>query len=285
MRAAARLLILLPLLMLAACGGGGRRLHTYSDNGPGPAGDPWGPFITDASNRFSIPPRWIRAVMRQESGGHQYIDGERTTSSSGAAGLMQILPSTYRSLSKRYDLGSDPYDPHDNIMAGTALIRELYDRYGSPDFLAAYTVGTRRMDEFVNDGRDLPDSTISYVASAAPQLGNDPPMRGKLASYGAVQASGVISEAYAAPAMDGGMWAVQVGAYPGADEARTANENARRIAADALGGGRELVMVVDHGGGQLYRARIAGLSQIAASKACDRLKENGAQCWAVPPGG
>ncbi len=27
---------------------------------------------------------------------------------------------------------NDPYDPHDNIIAGTAYIRELYDRYGSP---------------------------------------------------------------------------------------------------------------------------------------------------------
>ena len=36
---------------------------------PGPPGDPWGPWIRDASRRFDVPERWIREVMRQESGG------------------------------------------------------------------------------------------------------------------------------------------------------------------------------------------------------------------------
>jgi len=31
-----------------------------------------------------------------------------------------------------YGLGADPYDPRDNILAGAAYIRELYDRYGAP---------------------------------------------------------------------------------------------------------------------------------------------------------
>ena len=47
-------------------------------------------------------------------------------------GLMQVMPRTYDMLRQRYGLGGDPYEPHDNIMAGTAYIREMYDRYGSP---------------------------------------------------------------------------------------------------------------------------------------------------------
>jgi hypothetical protein len=55
-------------------------------------------------------------------------------------GLMQIMPVTWTELRSRYRLGVDPYDPHDNISAGTVYIRELHDRYGAPGFLAAYSV-------------------------------------------------------------------------------------------------------------------------------------------------
>ena len=37
-------------------------------------------------------------------------------------GLMQIMPATWAELRERYDLGNDPYDPHDNILAGTAYL-------------------------------------------------------------------------------------------------------------------------------------------------------------------
>ena len=47
-------------------------------------------------------------------------------------------------LRARHDLGADPYNPHDNILAGAAYIRELHDRYGSPGFLADYNAGPRR---------------------------------------------------------------------------------------------------------------------------------------------
>src|SRR5689334_15918523 len=36
---------------------------------PGPPSDPWGPWVHEASRRFDVPERWIREVMRQESGG------------------------------------------------------------------------------------------------------------------------------------------------------------------------------------------------------------------------
>ena len=79
-------------LALAACGGGGRLAsqtsygHVYT--APGPPSDPWGPYIRQASNRFTVPQTWIRAVIRQESGGHEYLNGRPTTSDAGAMGLM-----------------------------------------------------------------------------------------------------------------------------------------------------------------------------------------------------
>ena len=56
-------------------------------------------------------------------------------------GLMQILPETWTELRVRYGFGADPYDPRDNILAGTAYLRQLIDRYGWPDAAAAYHAG------------------------------------------------------------------------------------------------------------------------------------------------
>src|ERR1700749_723369 len=56
-------------------------------------------------------------------------------------------------------------------MVGTAYIREMYDRYGAPGFLAAYNAGPDRLDAYLTDGSPLPDETVNYVASVAPPLG------------------------------------------------------------------------------------------------------------------
>ncbi len=186
MRALRHTCLLLPLA-LAACGGGGSpRLsyrppagRTYAQ--PGPARDPWGPYIREASSRYNVPEAWIRAVMRQESGGHEYRNGAPIISSAGAMGLMQLMPGTYAELEAQYGLGPDPYDPHDNIMAGTAYISELYAKYGSPAFLAAYNAGPRRLENYLATGNSLPNETVEYLASVAPRLGGR--MTGPLAAY------------------------------------------------------------------------------------------------------
>ena len=104
--------------------------------------------IAEASRRFGIPERWIRAVMRVESGGRV-----RAVSPKGAIGLMQIMPETWAGLRQRYRLGRDPYDPHDNILAGAAYLREMHDRYGTAGFLAAYNAGPGRYAEYLATGR------------------------------------------------------------------------------------------------------------------------------------
>jgi hypothetical protein len=122
--------------------------------------------------------------MHQESGGHEYIHGQPTTSDAGAMGLMQVMPATYAELAARYGLGNDPYEPHDNIMAGTGYIRELYDKYGSPAFLAAYNAGPHRLDAYLAGNGNLPNETVNYLASTAPNLGREIAMTGPLASFG-----------------------------------------------------------------------------------------------------
>ena len=150
---------------------------------PGSSDDPWGPYIHEAAYRFQVPERWVREVMQQESGGRLYdANGYLTTSTVGAMGLMQVMPQTYDMLRDRYGLGGDPYEPHSNILAGTAYIREMYDRYGAPGFLAAYDAGPDRVDAYLSGGNPLPDETISYLASVAPRLGSDIAMTGPLAA-------------------------------------------------------------------------------------------------------
>jgi hypothetical protein len=184
------------LALLAACAGQGS--HTSSSQQaaryaahargnytpPGPPGDPWGPYIREASKRYDVPDVWIRAVMRVESGGREYQNGQLITSSAGAMGLMQVMPETYSELRDRHTLGDDPFDPHDNIMAGTAYLREMYDIYGSPGFLAAYNAGPRRLDDYLSNNRALPDETRRYVSMIGPNIvGVYPNTRSPAESY------------------------------------------------------------------------------------------------------
>ena len=127
--------------------------------------DPFAAFFTEASKRFGVPEQWIRAVMHVESRGNF-----RARSQKGAMGLMQIMPKTWAELRARYGLGANPFDPHDNIAAGTAYIRELQDRYGTPGFLAAYNAGPGRYERHLATGRPLPDETQVYVATLAPMI-------------------------------------------------------------------------------------------------------------------
>lgn len=129
--------------------------------------DPYGAYIAEASQRFGIPTAWIRAVMRTESAGNP-----RAVSSAGAMGLMQIMPRTWDELRADLTLGDDPFVPRNNILAGTAYLRQMYDRYGSPGFLAAYNAGPGRYDEHLA-GRPLPVETQVYVTALAPFVRDD----------------------------------------------------------------------------------------------------------------
>ncbi len=127
---------------------------------------PFATFVAEAAQRFGIPAAWIRAVMRAESFGNVHA-----ISPKGAIGLMQIMPETWAGLRQRYGLGADPYDAHDNIVAGAAYLRELHDRYGIPGFLAAYNAGPARWEDHLATGRPLPAETRAYLARLVPIVG------------------------------------------------------------------------------------------------------------------
>lgn len=130
--------------------------------------DQWQTYVADAARQFGIPNAWIRGVMQAESGGHAVLHGKQITSAKGAMGLMQVMPGTYRVLRQQYGLGSDAYDPRDNIFAGAAYLRQMYERYGYPSLFAAYNAGPRRLDDFLLHGQSLPRETLNYVASIVP---------------------------------------------------------------------------------------------------------------------
>lgn len=121
--------------------------------------------VTEASQRFGIPEHWIYAVVRTESAGRI-----GAVSSKGAQGLMQLMPTTWARQRARLGLGADPFDPRDNIMAGTSYLREMYDSYGASGFLAAYNAGPGRYEQWRDGGRPLPAETRAYVAKIAPML-------------------------------------------------------------------------------------------------------------------
>ena len=185
MRCLRAALLLLPAVLLAACGSQGRYPSgaSYGEFGPSTIGnvphryypppgspeDPWGPYIREAAARYSVPEQWVRAVMQQESGGE-----EQAVSPVGAMGLMQVMPDTYAGLRGRYGLGKDPFEPHNNILAGTA---------------------------------SLPDETVNYLAAITPNLGNAVPMSGPLAVYASARPNrGIVAGATAACSRDVQGW-------------------------------------------------------------------------------
>ncbi|MDH5835342.1 lytic transglycosylase domain-containing protein [Luteimonas kalidii] len=133
----------------------------------------WQPHIAEASRRYAVPEAWIRAVMRAESAGCTQLDGRPITSHAGAMGLMQIMPATWADLRRRHGLGDDPHDPRENILAGTAYLRELADRFGVPGAFAAYHAGPGRYAAHLQRGASLPAETRRYLAQVSAAAGID----------------------------------------------------------------------------------------------------------------
>lgn len=129
--------------------------------------DRWAGHIAEASSRFGIPAGWIRRVMRAESGGRTMLDGHPIVSRAGAMGLMQLMPGTWRDMRAMLGPGLDPPNPRDNILAGAAYLRLMYDRFGYPGLFAAYNAGPARYSAYLSSGHTLPAETRAYVARVA----------------------------------------------------------------------------------------------------------------------
>jgi soluble lytic murein transglycosylase-like protein len=124
------------------------------------------PVIERVSALQGLSPELVRAVIAQESGFRPCA-----VSPKGAIGLMQLMPATIEDLEVR-----DPFDPGQNIGAGTRLLRRLLDRYGGDLALAlaAYNAGPARVD----DANGIPpiSETTQYVSDLLKKLNQRAPL-------------------------------------------------------------------------------------------------------------
>jgi soluble lytic murein transglycosylase-like protein len=126
-----------------------------------PAGE-LNPIIEEAAQKTGVDVRLVRAVIEQESAGRPCALSAR-----GAQGLMQLMPAT----AEEYDV-DDPFDPKQNVEAGTKLLRSLLERYRNDPSLAlgAYNAGAGRVDQ-AGGIPPIPE-TVDYVSAILEKLGS-----------------------------------------------------------------------------------------------------------------
>lgn len=120
-------------------------------------------LLAAGARHSRLPRQLLQAVMEKESAFKPCA-----VSPVGAMGLMQLMPATADGLGV-----SDPFDPLQNVLAGSRFLRSLLDRYGGDLSLAlgAYNAGPGRVDRL----RRVPEipETQRYVSDIMSRVAGD----------------------------------------------------------------------------------------------------------------
>lgn len=110
-------------------------------------------LLSEAGRKYGVDPRLLKAIMKQESGGDPYA-----ISRSDARGLMQIIPSNFKSTGI-----TDWTDPRQNIFAGAQIMAENIRNAGGniPLALRYYNGGYDRR-RWGRENEAYPGTVLGY---------------------------------------------------------------------------------------------------------------------------
>src|SRR5712691_2719187 len=130
----------------------------------------YAPIVRGHARNYDLDPALLAAVIYQESKFRADV-----RSSSGAIGLMQLLPDTAKGIAvhtggTRFRV-SDLYDPEINVRYGAWYLRHLLQKYGDEETaLAAYNAGQRNVDEWLRDGGGIRFAETRHYVSRVEEL-------------------------------------------------------------------------------------------------------------------
>jgi soluble lytic murein transglycosylase-like protein len=119
------------------------------------------PLVKASAAQHEIDPHLVNAIIWHESKFHPKVTGP-----GGAAGLMQLMPSTSRALARQLGRPHRPYDVKFNVEVGTYLLARLLKKFDGDErlALAGYGLGSGRVRGLLNAGKPLPDRTERFIA-------------------------------------------------------------------------------------------------------------------------